>query len=77
MKDRNPSTYSQKFYEPEVAAGVNQNNRLIEPNFELFGEAYKRMRNIDLNDEYSSNEHHNEHEILLSQEDGDDEVIML
>ena len=72
LKGRDPPTYSQRFNEPEVAAVVNQNRRLIEPHAELVDEAYERMQNIELNNEDSSAQHHNEHERFLNQENCDD-----
>ena len=66
MKGRRPHTYSQTFNKPKVTAVVNENKILKEPHAELVQEAYERMQNIDLNNEYSSAQHHNEHEIFLS-----------
>ena len=43
-----------------VVAAVKRNRRLIEPHVELVDEAYERMQNIELNNEGSSAEHHNE-----------------
>ena len=49
LKGRSPPKYSQNFIEPEVAAVVNRNRRLIEPHAELVDEAYERIQNIELN----------------------------
>ena len=73
LKGRRALTYSQKFNEAEVAAVVNRKRRLIEPHAELDDEAYERMQNIELNNEDSSAQHHNEHKSFLDQENFDDE----
>ena len=73
LKGRSPPTYSQKFHEPEVAAVVNRNRRLIQPHAELVEEVYERMQNMELNNEVSSAQHHNELESFLAQENFDDE----
>ena len=73
LKGRSQPTYSEKFNEPEVAAVVNRNRRLIEPHAELVDETYETMQNIELDNEDSSSQHHNERESFLDQENVDDE----